>query len=165
MKRLLAALRIALLAALALLLIGLADHFTTWPLLTSTLGPTAYFFFSHPREEWSSVRNASIGHAFAIGAGLAGLWITASWRTAPVFLFQTTTLPHVFAVTIAIAVTLFVLNAIKVHHAPAAATSVLVASGLAEPGKLLAGLTLGLAALFLLQMVLNRIPAPVLPQG
>lgn len=164
MKQLLAALRIAVLAAIALLLIGLADHFTTWPALTATLGPTAYFFFAHPGEEWSSVRNASIGHSVAIAAGLLGLWMAGSWHTAPVFLFQASTLPHVFAVTIAIAITLFVLNAIKVHHAPAAATAILVASGLAEPGKLLGGLTLGLAALFLLQLGLNQVPAPKLAE-
>ena len=160
MKRLGASLRIALLSGVAVLLIGLADHFSSWPMLTSTLGPTAYLLFIHPGQKMSSLRNAAAGHGIGIAAGAAGLWLTGSWRISNAFLFHASSLPHVFAAAIAVSLTLFVMHALRVDHAPAGATALLVATGLAGPGQLMAGLALGLIALFLLQLALNRIPAP-----
>lgn len=160
----LAALRIAVLAGTALILIGLAEHLTSWPLLTSTLGPTAYVFFAHPREQWSSVRNASVGHAVGILAGLGSLEATTGIHVTGSG-YQSGAIPHVVAASLALAITLGVLTRIRIHHAPAGASALLVATGLAAPGLPLLGLIAGLAALIALQFVLNMTPAPRLAQG
>ena len=54
--------------------VGVAGHWLAWPLITSTVGPTAYVFVAHPESESSRFRNATVGHAIAVGAGLAALF-------------------------------------------------------------------------------------------
>lgn len=150
--------RIGVLSGVSLLLIGLAGSAISWPLLTSTLGPTAYVFYTHPREEISSLRNASLGHATAIVCGLVALLVTGTWRVAAVAVVSSTTLPQVVSVALAVGASLAVMNALRVNHPPAAASAVLVASGLAAPGRLLGGLVLGLLALLVVQALLNVVP-------
>lgn len=157
-RRLLQGIEVAALGGSCILLIGLADHFTSWPMLTSTLGPTAYLLLAHPDQEASRFRNAAAGHGTAIAAGLGGLCLTGSWSVASSFLYQSATLRHVLAAAIAVAITLFVLGASDLHHAPAGSTAVFVATGLAGPGKLLAGLAMGLIALFILVRVIDTLP-------
>ena len=53
--------------------VGIAGRYLAWPLLTSTVGPTAYVFAAHPGSEAARFRNALIGHAVAIACGLAAL--------------------------------------------------------------------------------------------
>lgn len=158
--KLVTALRMAILAGGALCLVGLAGAFVQLPLLTATLGPTAYFFFVKPGPRWSALREAAVGHGVGIGAGLIGLVAGRGWHIETAYLFRANTIPEAFAVAIALAVTLLVLHLTGAHHPPAASTTVLVASGLAGPGPLLIGLVLGLAALFLLQLALNEVPGP-----
>jgi hypothetical protein len=154
------ALRMAVLAGGALVLIGLAGVLVRLPLLTSTLGPTAYFFFVKPGPRWPALRTASMAHTVGIGAGLLALVATGTWHVERSFLFHSGTVSQAFAAAIALAITLLVLHLIRAHHPPAASTTILVASGLAGPGRLLEGLVLGLAALFLLELALNEVPAP-----
>lgn len=158
--KLLSAVRMAVLAGGALCLVGLAGTWVGIPLLTATLGPTAYFFFVRPGRRWDTLRGAAVGHAVGIVAGLVGLLATGRWHIETAYLFHANTVSEAFAVAIALAVTLLVLHLLKDHHPPAASTTVLVASGLAGPGRLLIGLVLGLAALFMLQLVLNEVPGP-----
>jgi HPP family len=158
-ERLLAAIRVGALAGVTILVIGMAGQVTGWLLVTSTLGPTAYFLFVHRRHRWSSMRNAVTGHSVGLGAGLAGLWLTGNWHVGGAFYPRG--LPIAFAVAIAVALTLIILTAVGIHHPPAASTTVLVAVGLAAPGRPLAGLVLGLVALFVLALALNAaVPAP-----
>lgn len=158
--RLVTGLRMAVLAGGALCLIGVAGTFAGIPMLTATLGPTAYLLFVQPGPRWDRLRGAAVGHAVAIVAGLAGLAAAGRWHIESAYLFRANTISEAFAVAIALAITLLVLHLLRAHHPPAASTTVLVASGLAGPGRLLLGLVLGLAALFLLQLALNEIPDP-----
>jgi hypothetical protein len=149
---------VAILGGAAILLIGVADHVTTWPMLIATPGPTAYLLLAHPDEQRSRIPSAVVGHGAAIAAGCAALWLTGSWTVANTFVHHSTTLGHAFAAAIAVAITLFALGASRFHHAPAGATAVLVGSGLAEPGQLLAGLAMGLVALLILVLVMDQLP-------
>lgn len=159
-EKLLAAVRLSVLAGGALCLVGLAGSWVGLPLLTATLGPTAYFFFVTPGPRWDTLRGAAVGHGVGVVAGLVGLLATGRWHIETAYLFHTNTVSEAFAVAIALAVTLLVLHVLKAHHPPAASTTILVASGLAGPGPLLVGLVLGIAALFMLQLVLNEVPGP-----
>lgn len=152
--------RMAVLAGGALCLTGLAGTFAGVPMLTATLGPTAYLFFVKPGPRLDMLRGAAVGHAIAIAAGLAGLAAAGRWHVETAYLFHANTVSEAFAVAIALAITLLVLHLLRAHYPPAASTAVLVASGLAAPGRLLIGLVLGLVALFLLQLVLNEVPDP-----
>ena len=53
--------------------VGIAGRWLAWPLLTSTVGPTAYVFAAHPHSEAARFRNALIGHGVAIACGLGAL--------------------------------------------------------------------------------------------
>lgn len=159
-SRLVTGLRMAVLAGGSLCLVGLAGTFAGIPMLTSTLGPTAYLFFAQPGPRWDRLRGAAEGHAVGIVAGLIGFAAAGRWHIETAYLFHANTVSEAFAVAIGLAITLLVLHLLRAHHPPAAASAVLVASGLAGPGRLLIGLVLGLAALFLLQLVLNQIPDP-----
>ncbi|MHB1536380.1 MAG: hypothetical protein ACYC1D_17580, partial [Acidimicrobiales bacterium] len=64
--------------------VGLAGRFLPWPLLTATLGPTAYVFVAHPSAETSRWRNAVLGHAVAVGSGLAALAAWGLWHHPPI---------------------------------------------------------------------------------
>ncbi|MGH8922155.1 MAG: hypothetical protein ACRD0H_28095, partial [Actinomycetes bacterium] len=52
---------------------GVAGRLLSWPVLTASLGPTAYVFAAHQGTETARLRNALIGHTVAVGAGLAAL--------------------------------------------------------------------------------------------
>ena len=47
------ALRYLLLTAAVVGVVGVAGHWLAWPLITSTVGPTAYMFVAHPETEAS----------------------------------------------------------------------------------------------------------------
>ena len=55
--------------------VGTGGRYLAWPLLTSTIGPTAYVFAAHPRSEAARFRNALVGHAVAIACGLGALTV------------------------------------------------------------------------------------------
>jgi hypothetical protein len=68
------------------------------------------------------------------------------------------TIAQVAAAAVAAGGTVLVLEVLGSHHAPAAATALLVATGLAKPGAPLTGLVLGLAVVIAFGPVLGRIP-------
>jgi hypothetical protein len=87
-----------------------------------------------PESESSRFRNATVGHAIAVGAGLAALFCfgllhhpSPSTTGAPSF-------TQAAAAAVAAGVTMAVLELAGSHHAPAAATAVLVATSRAAPG-------------------------------
>jgi hypothetical protein len=57
-----------------------------------------------------------------------------------------------------VALTVFFLELAGSHHAPSAATALLITTGLAKPGAPLIGLVLGLAIVIALGPLIGRIP-------
>ena len=148
-----AALRAARVAAVAggsLAVVGLVDHYGQWPLLTATLGPTAYLFAAHPEQPTSRRRNAIVGHSVAILVGLAALGIFGIWHQPSAALLGHVRLSQAVASAAALSATLFLLEISDRHHAPAAATVLLITTGLAQPGRPLLGLVCGLGLLIVL---------------
>lgn len=137
---------------------GAVGHWLAWPLLVSSIGPTAYMFAAHPASENARFRNALVGHAVAVGVGLGALAAFGLWRHPSVSTTGSPTFPQVAAAALAAGATVLILELVGTHHAPAAATALLVATGLAKPGPPLVGLVLGLAVVIVLGPVLGRIP-------
>lgn len=152
--------RLGVLGVASIGVIGAADHFLPLVLLTATLGPTAYLLLAHPEHETARLRNAVIGHLTGVGAGLAALAMFGLWRIQQRPHLLTTDPQRLAAVAVAVGLTLLVLELASSHHAPAAATTILVASGLAGPGRPLVGLVLGVAGLLVVLAVLARVPVP-----
>lgn len=137
---------------------GVCAHFQGWPWLQATLGPTAYVLVAHPKTDSARVRNAVIGHTTAIGVGLACLAVFGLWHHPSTSQSHHTTIAQFAASAVAVGVTLFLLEVFDAHHAPAGATTLLLTTGLAEPGSPLYGLVLGLTAVIALGAVVAKVP-------
>ena len=138
--------------------VGVAGHLIAWPVLTSTLGPTVYVFAANPGTESARFRNATVGHAVAIVVGLGAVAAFGLWSHGPISPFRGPTLAQAGAAAIAAGVTLLILELVGSHHAPSAASALLVATGLARPGKPLLGLVVGLALVLVLGPLSGRLP-------
>jgi hypothetical protein len=136
--------------------VGVAGRWLAWPLLTSTVGPTAYLFAAHPRAEAARVRNAVVGHAVAIGIGLAALVLFGLTHYPSVSTVGMPSWNQVVASASAVGLTMAVLELLHCHHAPAAATALLVTTGLAGPGAPLIGLVVGLSIVITLGPLCGR---------
>ncbi len=77
--------------------VELAGRFLAWPLLTSTIGPTAYVFAAHPNSEAARFRNALAGHSVALGCGLAALTIYGVMRYPSISTTESPSLQQVAA--------------------------------------------------------------------
>jgi hypothetical protein len=152
------ALRYLCLTAVLVGVVGVAGRLLFWPLLTSTVGPTAYVFAAHPQSESARFRNAVVGHGVAIGTGVGALWAFGLINHPSVSATGAPSLVQVAASAVAVGVTLFILEILGSHHAPSAATALLISTGLARPGSPLIGLILGLAIVLALGPLCSRIP-------
>jgi hypothetical protein len=150
--------RLFLLVAVGLAAVGTGGHFLGWPLLTSTLGPTGYVFAAHPDSETARMRNAITGHAAAVASGLFAVAVFGLWGYPSVARQGHSALPQVGAAAVAAGLTVLLLTVLRAHHAPAAATTLLIATGLAKPGIPLYGLLTGLAGIIILGPLLGRLP-------
>lgn len=139
-------------------IVGVIGHWASWPLLTATLGPTAYVFAAHPDTEVARVRNAVLGHAVAIGTGVGALALFGLWHHPSISATGAPTVAQIGAAAVAAGITMLVLETLRCHHAPAAATALLVATGLAKPGTPLLALTAGLAIIIVLGPLSGRLP-------
>lgn len=149
------ALRLSLAAGASLAVAGAIDRYGQWPLLTATLGPTAYVFAAHPKDETARRRNAIVGHSVGIASALSVLVIFGLWNEPSAATVGHVNLTQAFATGTALAVTLLVLELAERHHAPAAATVVLITTGYARPGPALYGLLAGLALIILASPLLG----------
>lgn len=128
------ALRLLIQSALLVGVIGVVGHFIGLVLVTSTVGPTAYLMLAHPDDVTARVRNAVIGHGIAIGCGLACAAAFGLWHHPPVTRLGHATLEQAAASAVATALTVAALTLLGNHHTLAAATAVLISSGIARPG-------------------------------
>ena len=151
-------LRYLLLTAALVGAVGIAGRYLAWPLLTSTVGPTAYIFAAHPRSEAARFRNALVGHGVAIVCGLGALAAFGLVRYPSISETGSPSATQVAAAVLGTGLTVFLLELAGSHHAPAAATALLITTGLAKPGAPLIGLVLGLAIVIALGPLFGRIP-------
>ncbi|PWI44477.1 HPP family protein [Streptomyces sp. ICBB 8177] len=156
--RLAVSVRLFVLSAVLLAGVGALGHGLGWVVLTTTVGPTAYVLLAHPDTAGSRVRNAVVGHASAVACGLALLAVFGLWNHASVAQTNHDTPAQIAAEALAAAATLFCLTLLDAHHPPAAATALLIASGIARPGPPLYGMLVGLAVTVVAASALTRLP-------
>ncbi|WP_324785923.1 HPP family protein [Streptomyces sp. H51] len=144
-SRLLGGVRLMLLSALLLAGVGAIGRLIGLVALTTALGPTAYLLLAHPESVTARLRTAVAGHALAIAVALACLAVFGLWTHPSVAERHQDTAGQIGAQALAVGLTLFLLHLCNAHHPPAAATSLLITSGICRPGPALYGLLVGLA--------------------
>ncbi|KRV49828.1 hypothetical protein AQ490_19275 [Wenjunlia vitaminophila] len=150
--------RLFVLSAALLTAVGALGQAIGWTTLTSTLGPTAYLVLVHPDSVTARVRNAVLGHGAALACALACLAGFDLWDHPPVTVSNEAPWPRIGAQSLAVGGTLVLLTLLRAHHPPAAATALLVASGISRPGPPLYGLLVGLVLTVVLAPALARLP-------
>jgi hypothetical protein len=89
-----------------------------------------------PGEPAAHPRNVLVGHVVAVAAGYLALVVTGL-RTAPSAVQEGLNGPHVVAALVSLAVTVLVLQLLRMPHAPAGATTLIVGLGILKtPGQL-----------------------------
>ncbi|MFF7651581.1 HPP family protein [Streptomyces sp. NPDC007983] len=139
--------RLFLTSAALLAVVGAIGRGAGWVTLTATLGPTAYVLLVHPESEAARLRNSSLGHLMAIACGLACLAVFGLWQHPSVVEQKYDTWAQIGAQALAVGLTLLLLELIEAQHPPAAATALLISSGIARPGPPLYGMLTGLVLL------------------
>jgi hypothetical protein len=101
---------------------------TGQPWLFPSLGPTAMLQTEQPTADGSTPRNTLIGHAVALAAGYGSLVLFGLRSAAPVPNAGITP-SRIGAAAVSLAVTAAVLLLVRRPHAPAGATTLIVAFG------------------------------------
>ncbi|MEU2721030.1 HPP family protein [Streptomyces smyrnaeus] len=155
--RLVAGARLLCLSALLLAGVGAIGRLIGWITLTTTLGPTAYLLLAHPNHVRARLRSAVLGHASAVAVGLACLAAFGLWNHPSIATQHYDTVRQIGAQALAVGLTLLLLHVLDAHHPPAAATTLLITSGISRPGAPLYGLLTGLALVLTIAPLLSKV--------
>ncbi|MGA7524084.1 MAG: HPP family protein [Acidobacteriaceae bacterium] len=125
------------------------------PFIFPSLGPTAILFFFHPMSASASPRHALYGHAIGILCGygsliLMGLQHAGSGINGPVGINR------VLAAALSLGSTAFFMVMLRVAHAPAGATTLIVSLGIITRPWHLAAIEIAVALLCLQAICFNR---------
>ncbi len=132
------------------------------PFAFPSLGPTAFLVFYQPLAPNAAPRSAFIGHLIGVLAGYFALVIFGLTTTPPNL--TEFTWARVGALAVALGLTLSVMAWIDVPHAPAGATTLIVATGLLRTPLDLLILMVAVVLLVAQALVINRlagVPYPV----
>ncbi|MCK7621844.1 HPP family protein [Streptomyces sp. RS10V-4] len=138
-------LRLFALSVVLLAGVGGVGRLIGWVALTTTLGPTAYLLLTPSATVLARLRSAVTGHALAVAVGLACLAAFGLWSHPSIVEQHHDTGRQIWAQALAVGLTLLLLHVCDAPHPPAAATALLIASGISRPGAPLYGLLVGLA--------------------
>jgi CBS domain-containing membrane protein len=147
-------LAIAVMAGLALA--------TKEPFAFPSLGPTAFLLFYQPLAPNAAPRSALLGHLIGVLCGYLALLTFGLLHTPPNL--EALTWARVGALAMALGLTLSIMVWLGVPHAPAGATTLIVATGLLRTPLQLAVLMTAVVLLVVQGFIINRlagIPYPV----
>jgi CBS domain-containing membrane protein len=142
-------------SAVSIFIIGVAAYLTHEPWVFPSLGPTAYVLFVAPMSAEASPRNVICGHLIGILSAVLALWVFGLIGDGPDL--PDLTFRRVCAVTLALALTFAVMTWLHVPHAPAGATTLIVALGLLHSPRDLVVMMLAVAALVVIAHIINRV--------
>jgi CBS-domain-containing membrane protein len=126
----------ALVSAVVIAVTGLVGVLLHQPWLFPSLGPTIMVILETPGERAAHPRNVLVGHVVAVAAGWIALVVTGL-RTAPSAVQEGLNGPHLVAALVALALTVLVLQLLRLPHPPAGATTLTVGLGILKtPGQL-----------------------------
>ncbi len=141
------AISIAILAAIA--------ELTEQPFLFPSLGPTAFLLFFGALSAQAAPRNVFCGHLIGVLAGYLALVIFGLTAVAPNL--EDVTWPRVGAATVALCLTLSFMIWLGVPHAPAGATTLIVAVGLMRTPEQLVILMVAVVVMIVEGFLINRL--------
>jgi hypothetical protein len=116
-------------AAVLIGIVGAIGLLAGQPWLLPSLGPSAYLLALRPAQPSARVYNVLAGHLLGLAAGIVGVWVAGAAAAPGVLESGTLSGRRVGAAVIAIALTMLMALALRASHAPAAATTLLVALG------------------------------------
>ena len=126
----------AVAAGVVLALTGLVGVLLKQPWLFPSLGPTLMVILETPGQPPAHPRNVLVGHVVAVAAGWFALLVTGL-RDAPPVVQHGLDGRYVTSAVIALALTVLVLQLLKMPHPPAGATTLIVALAILHtPGQL-----------------------------
>jgi CBS domain-containing membrane protein len=126
------------------------------PFLFPSLGPTAILFFFHPMSPSASPRHALIGHAIGIVCGYGAL-LLVGLQHAGSEMGVNMSLRRLLAVALSLGATAFFMIVLKVAHAPAGATTLIISMGLITRPFYLLVLELAVILLCAQSFLFNRL--------
>jgi CBS-domain-containing membrane protein len=125
------------------------------PFVFPSLGPTAFLLFYAALGTQSAPRNVFCGHLIGVLAGYLAL-VIFGLSTVPANLTDVTA-PRVAAVTLSLCLTLSLMVWLHVPHAPAGATTLIVALGLLRTPGQLTVLMIAVVLMIVQGIVINRL--------
>jgi len=146
--------------SIALGTISLAAWLTKLPLLFPPLGPSAFILFSTPMSEQASPRSVFVSHAMGVAAGFASLWIlNAIFPDAGLLTGTGIGLPRILATALAMSLIGVGMMGMNTPHPPAAATTLIVATGYLTRPEHVLGLMAAVTLLLLEAIFFIRLQA------
>lgn len=124
------------------------------PYLFPSIGPTVMVLAERPRSASAHPRNVLVGHGVAIIAGLLALVVFGLWHAPPVTSSGVGP-ARTGAVIVSLAVTAMALQWVRVPHAPAGATTLIVSLGLLKTPRDLVAILTAIAFVALVATSLN----------
>jgi hypothetical protein len=118
---------------------GSVGILTRMPWLFPSLGPTVMLIFESPKEPASRPLNTLVGHGVGIAAGWLCL-LAFGLHGHPAATVAGLSLRYVAAGAASVAITAFVLTAIKLPHPPAGASTLIVSLGIIATGPRIAAM-------------------------
>ena len=130
-----------------------------------SLGPTAYLFFSSPLAESASPKDAILGHAIGLACGYAAFRLALEFGQYSLANFDHGFYwPKILAAALSLASTATFLVLLRIHHAPACATTLIVSLGILSTPRDLVIIELAVLLLTAQAFAINRfagLPYPI----
>lgn len=137
-------------------LVGLFSILIGQPFLLANLGPTVYLQAAYPNNPSSRFVNVVVGHIVGIIAGFIGGILFDAVNDPVVLVDKTLTGARLGAAVAGIILTILVTLLLKVAHPPAAATTLLVASGSIQTNTDYLNLIIGILIIAILGEIICR---------
>jgi CBS domain-containing membrane protein len=147
---------------ITLTVVGLIAHIAHEAFLFPSLGPTAFIVFFAAASRQAAPRNVVCGQLIGVAAGIVAV-VGLGLREEPVNL-DDITIRRLLAALLAVAITFIVMTWLGVEHAPAAATTLIVALGVVRSASGFAAVVAAIVVTTVLAFVINRafrLPYPV----
>ncbi len=145
------------LAGVLIFIVGVIGLAAGQPWLFASLGPTAYIHSESPGHKSARFYDTLVGHLVGLGCGFAAIAILNAWNAPPLMRTEVVTLARVGAGALAVGGTLAVNTLLRITHAPAAATTLLVALGTFQTGRDAVIVVVGVVILTVLAMIAREL--------
>ncbi len=148
---------VPLAAGVLMAVVGVIGVAASQPWLFPSLGPTAYIQAAMPHRPFARLYNTLVGHMVGLAAGFVALAVTNAWGAPNVLTTYELTPVRVWAVAIALALTMLGSLLLRSLHPPAGATTLLVALGSFQAVRDAVVVVIGVAILSAIGELVRRV--------